>query len=305
MAKTKLPSKSGIGGAKVFWIGAILAALLAAGGTFFVLNKVADTTEYFVLNTTIAARTQITPDMLQSVTVSKGGEPRNGFTPAHVASGDVYSLYPINIGDLVTQSNAGPITPINEGIPDNFVVTSFTANAETAVSGRIARGNYIDIIGTAETGNGIMTRYVLRNVYVLEVNSNLGNVQDAVNEGEVTPPGEGATGSDTAPARSGIPAIYTVGLSPEDALVLAAAMNDNLVITLSPVGYNNGGAGESDIIVNKDDIYQESWRTGDSGQGTGIQGEEETPDANDETNDTDTSTPDTNTPDGEESPPAE
>lgn len=276
-SKTNLPGSSKISGGRAIWGAATAAALVAAGGVFVVLDQVSDTTEYYVINQTIPARTQITPEMLVPVVTNKGGEPRNAFSPAHVSSGDVYSLFPINAGDIVASSNAGSITPINNGIPADFVVTSFTADAETSVSGRISRGSYVDIIGTRDVGDGEVTKYVLRNVYVLEVNSSLGKVNAELSEGEITPPGEGASASDTAAARSGVPAIYTVGLSQQDALILAAASNDDLKLVLSPKTYGDGqGAGTTDLSVSSNEIYSDSWVTGDSGTGTGIV-EENTP----------------------------
>src|SRR5690606_4947985 len=108
------------------------------------------------------------------------------------------------------------------GIPDNFVVASFAAPAESAVAGRIKRGDYVDIISLEEDPEteARLAKYVLRSVLVLDVNSDLARAAN-VEAAEADTGDPEATASDSAAARSGVPALYTVGVSREDALTLA------------------------------------------------------------------------------------
>lgn len=265
-ARRKSSSVSAIKGGKVIWIVTIVIAVLTAGGMFFLLNSVASTTTYYVLNQQVPARTQVTPEMLQSVVTSAGSAPANALTVADVSAKPTYTKFALNRGDILTSSNTGGLTPIAAGIPDTFVVASFTAPAENAVAGRIQRGNYIDVIAVSSdpTTGDERAKYVLRNVLVLDVNPDLSSVSEAATADGSDP---NATASDSAAARGGIPSLYTVGLSPDDAAKLALVANDTIHVVLSPAQNAANGAGAADIAKNQADVFGNE-EVGDSGAGT-------------------------------------
>jgi hypothetical protein len=263
---------SSIKGGKVLWTAAIVMAILVAGSMFALLSSVASTSTYYVLNQNVPARTQITPSMMTAVVTSDGGQPRNAATLADVQTGKVFSKYALNTGDVVSMSNSGPLTAINVGVPDTYVITSFSVEAKNAVAGRVKRGDYIDVIAVTTSTNGDeRSKYILRNVLVLDVNSDLAQVgattASTATANSAAGTSTGATASDSAAARGGVPSLYTVGLPPVDAARLALAVNDTLFIVLSPVQDSKGGVTPADISVNQSDLFGDS-AVGNAGLGT-------------------------------------
>jgi len=264
LSKSKSSSgTSSIKGGKVLWGAAIVMAVLVAASMFALLSSVASTSTYYVLNQDVPARTQISPDMMTAVVTSEGGQPRNAATLADVQTGKVFSKFALNTGDVVSMSNSGPLTAINVGVPDSYVITSFSVEAQNAVAGRVTRGDYIDIIAVTTSTNGDeRSKYILRNVLVLDVNSDLTQVSATTADSST-----GATASDSAAARGGIPSLYTVGLPPVDAARLALAANDTLFIVLSPVQNADSGVDPEDISVNQSDLFGDA-TVGNAGLGT-------------------------------------
>lgn len=249
-------------GGKTWFALAILTALAVVGLVLWILSSVASTTTYYVLNQDVPARTQVTEDMLTPVVTATGGEPRNAIDINAIASKPLYTKYALNQGDTLNLSNSGALVPVREGIPENFVVASFTAPPEYAVAGRVERGSYIDIIARDDDSGS--SKYVLQNVLVVEVNSDL-----AAAGGEEEAPAEGEEGSaaDTSAARSGVPTVYTVALSPQDAAKLPLIADSLIYVVLSPAQNLDGTVEDLDVTVNKGDIFLPG-AVGNSGEGT-------------------------------------
>lgn len=243
------------------WIGAaILLALMAAGTIFGILANITATTTYYVLNTNVPARSQITPAMLEEVQASKGTEPRNALTLEDVSYNDVYAKFELNTGDVLSVSNTGDLAPLQEGIPENFVVASFIADPNSAVAGKITTGNYIDIYSTAEGGNDAskVTKASLRHVLVMDTQGDASEYEDSE---EVT---DETSAQDTL--RQGLPFLYTVALSEEDAAILANISTDQLFVTLSSEKSSTSYESKN-IKVSNPDVYDDK-KVSDSGKDT-------------------------------------
>lgn len=146
-------------------IGAALLTITLAGGIFMTLSTLFSTETYYVLNTNVKAKQLITPQMVTPRETAKGTGPVNALSMTDIQRGQVYSRYPMYAGDVVAKSNAGPSTEISLGIPDDWVVTSFSIVSTDAVGGILGRGDYVDIMGVNEFG----AQYIFNNVLVLEV----------------------------------------------------------------------------------------------------------------------------------------
>lgn len=144
----------------------VIIAIVLFVGVYFGLSSAFETEKYYVLNTNVAARTQIKPQMLTEVVVSKGGSPHNAITLAEVKQGSIFTQYPLMAGDILSVSNTGAKASVTNGIPDDWVITSFSINANSAVGGNIDKGNYFDIIGVKSDG----AKYLYTNVLALDVN---------------------------------------------------------------------------------------------------------------------------------------
>lgn len=231
--KKKKSLLSGIlGGAKTIWVLAIVLALFAVFGALTILGNAAATQTYWVLGRDVPARTQITPDMLLPKEAKVGGAPDTAYDNVFVRDNPVFTKIALGAGDVVTASNAGPLTRITEDVPENFVGASFTAEPELAVSGKVRTGDFIDLIAVNDGGaSGVTSKVVLQHVLVLDVTVAPSSIAaEAVQgqEGENLDPGP-----ESEAVRSGIPSVYTVAVSPKDATKLAVARAYDLYVVLS------------------------------------------------------------------------
>lgn len=210
-------------GRKLWFFFSAIAALLTAVVLFVILSQVTSTTTYYVATNDIPARTEITVDMLTEVVTSTGGAPINALTLSEIESEPIYAKYKLFAGDVVAITNTGPKEPIEAGIPEGFVVATFTAPATYAAGGKIGRGDYVDLIVVQEnTESGSPTAsYFLQHILVLDAT--------------VDPTDSGAISADDAILRSGIPTLYSVGVSPENAAKLAIATTAQIYVVKSAV----------------------------------------------------------------------
>lgn len=238
---------------KLLWIVIVLLALLVAGGTFAILNNITKQDTYYVLNTNLPSRTQITPQDLSPVSTSQNSAPQNAIGLSEVQQGTVYTKYPLQAGDVISASNAGSLDTINEGIPDNWVVTSFEPADNDPIVENLQRGDYFDIMATnmkkedqrpagdnsSNLGQIKVGQYVFRNVMVLDnpATTTANDNNDSAN---------GATSQTQNSTTS-----FVVGMSPQNAAMLTIlTKNFDTKIVMSP-RYNTY-ANPSEL----DDLYK-------------------------------------------------
>lgn len=215
---------------KSVWFVAVGLALAAVFGALTILGDAAATTTYYVLARDIPARTMVTPAMLTPVTTSEGGQPRNAYDLVYIRQNEVWSKVPLSAGDVVSRSNVGPLDRISEELPSNFVVASFSVPADDAVGGKVRRGDHVDVIAIGERGSGRVSKVVLQHVLVLDVTVDPSSITSAAQDDQAGPQ---QPGPESEAARSGIPQVYTIGVSPEDATKLALVRDMELFVTLS------------------------------------------------------------------------
>lgn len=204
MAKTAKKGRPNI----VIWVVVVIIALAIGLLSAMFLRSVTETDQYYVLNTSVPARGQITPEMLQPMEAKKDQAPPNAIGISDVQAGGIYAQYPLNPGDILSSSNISGYTDISTGIPDDWVVTSFRVNADNAVGGRITRGTYFDIMATKGADGGEKeTYYPFVNVLALDTTVSLNNASSA-------------SAVDTEEAQSGQTQFYYVGMTPENAAKL-------------------------------------------------------------------------------------
>lgn len=219
---------------RMWFIFAILAAVVVAIVTFVILQGSLAKGSYWVVTEDVSARTQITSAILEEKVVDADAVPENALNVNEVTSA-TYALYALQAGDILTSSNVGGLSSLYDGLPDDFVISSFTADPSSAAAGVIARGNYVDIIAvisdSSVTGSsGYTASYILQNVLVvdssLSIDSSGGTTTD-----------DGAT----------VPTLYTVGLSSENAARLAIAQRYDLYVVLSPLDKDGNPIYRSDL----------------------------------------------------------
>lgn len=272
-AKAKKPSKL-FSGNKTWFIFAIISAVAAAAIIFGVLSQVVATTTYYVLGQNVAARSQITPDMLKPVTTSQGGQPGNALDIGEVAKKATYAKYALKAGDIVTQSNTGDFQPLSQGIPADYVVASFSADAKNSVAGKLATGNYVDLIAVNAGNSQSVAKYVLRHVLVMDVSAD----PSTIGSNSSSSSSSATAGTDPKSAtpaqpkstqdqlRTGIPSLYTVALPPADAAKLALIKDTPIMVVLSPASSDKSFS-DQNIQSTQGELFGDS-AVGNSGKGT-------------------------------------
>lgn len=264
-ASTDKPKKSLLGnlfgGQKTLWVAAIGAALTTAFVVLVILGTATARTTYYVLNKDVPARTQITPEMLTAVETTIAGAPTVALTPRYVTDNAVFSKVPMQTGDVLSTSTVAPLERIDSDLPAGFVVTSFQVTPENAVAGKVRKGDYIDMIAVNGDDAGATAKVVLHHVLVLDVTVASDTIADAANDGQVG--AELNPGPESEAVRGGIPAVYTVAVSPLDATKIALVREMNLLVTLSA----NTTNGSVDAQTQLGNVF-DSEKVSDSGAGT-------------------------------------
>jgi Flp pilus assembly protein CpaB len=210
-----------------FWTAAGLGIVTLILLVIF-LQSLISTTKYYVLNKDVAARTLITPDMLEEKVVSTGGQPPTAVDMATVTQGETYSKVALKKGDVLTGSTAGDLLPLRAGLPTNYVVASFVTPPNAAAGGNITRGDYVDIFYINEDQT---SKLIFKRVLIVDGSQDLSS--GGGSEDETTTATDDTA---TAPYRVGVPYLYTVGLTETDAAKLAVASRNsgaNLYVVLS------------------------------------------------------------------------
>lgn len=176
------------------------------------------TETYYVLKEDVPSRAQVTPDMLEPVTVNKGGAPQAAIGMSDVQTGGVYTSHPLLAGDILTNSNVGGNQDVSVGIPDDWVITSFSVGPDSAVGGRIQKGYYFDMMVAGDGGS----YYPFVNILALDTSVDVAN----------SAAGQDGTATDQATGNQ-----YVVGMSPENAAKLQQIMkasSGDVKLVLSP-----------------------------------------------------------------------
>lgn len=221
--------KNRLEGRKLWFFFTAVAGLLTGIVFFFIASQVTATTKYYVLIDDVPARSQISEASVQEVITSTGGQPPTSVSESDIISGELYTKYALDAGDVLSPSNVGLLSPINTGLPADFVTATFTAPASMAAGGKVARGDYIDIITIAtdpETGLA-SAGYTLQHALVVDATIDL---DSAAGEGTTDEDGNvTATAADSGSLRTGIPTMYTLGLTSRDATKLALAVSNTTI----------------------------------------------------------------------------
>ena len=261
--------KNRLEGRKLWFFFTAVAGLLTGVIFFVIASQVTATTKYYVLNSDIPARTQITEAVVQEVVTSTGGQPPTSLSESDIISGQLYSKYALDFGDILTPSNVDFIEPIDTGLPDGFVTGTFSVPASMAAGGKIARGNYIDLITVvtdSQTGE-LSAGYTLQHALVVDATIDLDSAAGAEATASVDESGDTiAPAAETSSIRNGIPTMYTLGLNQRDAAKLALSItNSQIYVVLSAEQESGVAISDTDITITIDDIRG---MISDSGEGT-------------------------------------
>lgn len=206
-------------------IGGIAALIVIAFvGIATFLQSFYQTETYYVLSDeygdTYPTRTEVTEDMLKPLIIAEGSAPPNALPLETIQQNYVYTKFSLNAGDVLTYSNAGPVTDISSGVPEDWVITNFSVGADNAVGGRIYAGDYFDILVATEDGSF----YPFVNVLALDTTVDLSGASSA-------------EAAETEEAYDGQTSQYVVAMSPKNAGALHNVVQkygDSIRLVISP-----------------------------------------------------------------------
>lgn len=207
---------------KLIFVGIGVLIILVFVGGLSLMRSIYQTETYYVLTQDVQSQSRVTAEMLSPIVTSKDTGPPNAIDPTseEFQAGAVFTRYPLSAGDIITASNAGGREDISVGIPDEWVVTSFSVSADDAVGGRIQRGYYFDImIATSD-----QSFYPFVNVLALDTTVSLNSASSS-------------RAADTDEAHAGQTTQYVVGMPPQDAALLQQIVSQyggDMKLLLSP-----------------------------------------------------------------------
>jgi Flp pilus assembly protein CpaB len=217
------------------WVLALFFSLVAGLGALTILGSAADRVPYYVVNQSIAAGVEITPDVILEIQAPADSVPPYAMTLEDIQGSQWFSRIALAGGTVLQKSVVmNDTSALTATLPDGFVLASILVAPEDAAGGRITRGNYVDIAALSGTDPESATaKIVMHRVYVYDVTVSPTSIAQAANSASIEDPnGESKTASPSA-LYSGTPSLYTLAVSPADFAKLALIRKASIYLALS------------------------------------------------------------------------
>lgn len=246
--KVKRPSNPGRNRQLVKIVAAGGAAVLVAGGLFaFVQANTSPKVGMYALATDVATNQPILPENLAVVEVDASTVPANPVTRAQLESSTLFARSNFPAGTLLTESVVATALRTVEDLPAGYTVGSFTADPAQTVAGRVRAGDRISIYAVGEDAAGSkVSKLVLTDVEVLNVQADLSEGQS----GDTVDPAE-KPGPDNPLYYGGVPQVYTVALTYEQAAIMTLVKDaDIYVVLVAP-----NAPADANVSVTEQDVF--------------------------------------------------
>lgn len=229
---------------------AVGAALVAAGGAYVVVSSAQpDTMKVYSLTQPLAANQLVTSTDIQVREVTPDGEIDVYITEEDLNNQLWFAQVGLPAGTPLTTTVVGTETKTQIDLPDNTVIASFEADPASAVAGKVQAGSYINITAVGDDANGDeVARIILNRIYVLDVTTDVSSVSST---GSQNVDDSEQPGPNNPAIYGGIPSLYTVAVTNEQAAKLALARNADLYITIT----KKDAVGELDVSVTESEVF--------------------------------------------------
>ena len=198
-----------------------IGAIMLFGVLVVVAQKMMATEVYYQVTQDVLPRQTITANMVEDISTKKGTAPATAITLSDIQSGAAQAKYALSPGEVLTYGNVGAagdslhdnllhekekdLAAILEkdGNPEdyeNWVLTSFSVGADSAIGGRITPGSYFDMMVIDSTG----AYYPFINLRAIDTTVSLSGASSS-------------NAANTEEAYAGQTSQYVVQLSPNDA----------------------------------------------------------------------------------------
>lgn len=226
------------------------AALVAAGGAYAVVSSAQpDTVQVYSLTQPLAANQLVTSSDIQVREVTPDGELDVYITEEDLNNQLWFAQVGLPAGTPLTTTVVGTETKTQIDLPENTVIASFEADPASAVAGKVQAGSYINITAVGDDENGDeVARVILNRIYVLDVTTDVSSVSST---GSQNVDDSEQPGPNNPAIYGGIPSLYTVAVTNEQAAKLALARNADLYITLT----KKDAVGELDVSVSESEVF--------------------------------------------------
>ena len=214
-------------------IAAGITGLLGFGGIVFAVNAAqTPTVEVYRTAMALAANQQVTANDVEVVEI-----PETELSPDMLTMEDLqdklwFAKVGVPAGTPLSRVVFDTATRTNIELPDGFVLASFEAEPASAVAGKIQAGDYINItaVGQLPGGGGKVARVILQRILVLD--ANVGAQTQTQTAGQPVDASQ-LPGPENPLVYGGVPTLYTVAVTNEQAAILALSRSSDLYVTLT------------------------------------------------------------------------
>ena len=137
------------------FISVVLSALTAAITAFFVLDATSNEVTYYVVNQDVPAGTQITEELLYPMVAIAGSQPPITLRLEEIRTGEVFSLFNLTAGDVLSYSNTGDLSLFLSQQKDDIDSSTTSDLRNLATNAQSALTKYPDAISS---GYGLFVR---------------------------------------------------------------------------------------------------------------------------------------------------
>lgn len=209
-----------------------------------------ETVDIYRTSNALAANQQVTLGDIEVATVPVGAAPDNALTREDLEARMYFAQVALPEGTPLSSAVVGTKTRTNVVLPPGTVTASFEADPESAVAGNVQPGDYINITALGQNAEGTeVAKTILNRVLVLDVTVNPRSIQKSASSKQVDE--DSLAGPNNPAVYGGIPDLYVVAVTNEQAATLALARDKDLYITLT----TKDAIDELNVSVSATDVF--------------------------------------------------
>jgi Flp pilus assembly protein CpaB len=244
-------TKTSLRGKGTALIAGVGVFVIGAGGFFIALQGLQpDMVEVYRTSNPLAVNQMLTQADIEIAEVNASELSPEMLTREDLDSRLWFAKVSLPAGTPLTRVLLDTSTRTNVELPAGMVLASFEADPASAVAGKVQAGDYINItaVGQVSGSNSQVARVILNRVLVLD--ANVGAKSQTQTAGQTVDANE-LPGSESPSVYGGVPTLYTVAVTNEQAATLALARNMDLYVTLTSAD----ATGPVDVSVTDSEVF--------------------------------------------------
>jgi len=250
---------------------AAVAAVLAAVGVYFYLNKADQRAESKLDQVSVLVASQPIPAGTTAATAEQRGwltfkkVARKDAPPGTLTSTSgidkLVAAYAIDNGGYITPGSFVTSTQVNsltDGLDKNTEAMSISVDEQHGVAGFVQPGDKISIIVSVHKGDTAVTAYMVPGLKVLGVGTT--TAVSSAQQASAQPASSGSTTPTTQAPQVGNRGLITLEVTPHQALQIAHAyaINGILYVTLDPTHFDPKSFNNPSALVDVTNVFDQS-----------------------------------------------